>query len=424
MNNFWTLVKYEASKFINRKLVLIFCLACIIFVAAIIISNINHGCPYFKDENTGGLSSVSKEIDVVSQNKGYITYDLLKKAVQSDRELISDENNFITENGNKCETIDAYIKYIMPYENIIYMLNVIYCTDIDSFSTDGLRLYPTIDYNKIADISDKELSEFNERYINFDKDFQSEINNNGPDKITSDKLVDSISVPFYNDYFTGYEEYFTKVQGLSIFIILTVLIVTAPIFSFEYERKSDSILLASKNGKTSLCFAKIFVSASFAIIFSFVILFGMWLSVMAIHGFKGGNVNIQLLDASNIYPITLFRASMIHIVSVVITCLLLSSFIALLSSRVKASTLPVIGIGMAVVILPMFTSISYKNTPLLFRIKMFLPAFSTAFPFGNYFYYIFGQAFIPYKFIWTVSIILTIVFYFLAGYSFKKHQVM
>lgn len=235
--------------------------------------------------------------------------------------------------------------------------------------------------------------------------------------------MEQIKNPLYNDYYGGYEAYINSSKGLALTVLFLILILLAPLFSAEYEEKTEQLLLCTKNGKNSLCKAKIFMAVVVSLFSSILIMGISWLSLLVIFGFEGGNVNIQVINPSCTYPLTLLEACQIHFISVIMASVLFGAFIAFLSAKVKRKTFSVIVIGTLVTIIPMFIWMPLNSSRFLYNVLQLFPVNSVTFKFDMHFIEIFGTLFTPYKFVWIIGAILMIAFSFMAIRSFKNHQV-
>lgn len=236
-------------------------------------------------------------------------------------------------------------------------------------------------------------------------------------------LIDQIKTPLYNDYFGGYQAYINNSKGLALTALFLILMLLAPLFSNEYEEKTEQIILCTRNGKSSLCKAKLFVSLTISLLSSMLIMGIGWLSFLAVYGFEGANVNIQVVNPGCTYPITLLEACKIHFISVMIASVLFGAFITFLSAKVRKRTTSVVVIGTLVTIIPMFVWVPLKASRLVYNALKLFPVNSVTFGFDMCFVDVFGKLFASYKFTWAVSALLVVFFFYMAGCSFKKHQV-
>lgn len=422
MNNFWTLVKFEYRKIIKTKAFLLFSVLCLVYVIVTAVNGASKLTYYINDENMSFQQERQMQMDISRQNKGYISKEMIDNAIQSVKELVSDESNFITDNYGKNITGYAFIKYVMPYQNVISLLNFTYLCDYDSTATDGLELIANnVDYDAISKLSVDDIDKFYADVHEVTSNLLSMQGNlSDEEREHCLQMINNIEVPFYNDYYQGYVNYIQDTQGLAMLVLFSLLIIVAPVFSSEYERKTDYIILSSRNGKGSLCFAKIFVVITFTLLFSAFFMILLWLGHMIPYEFSGGNVNMQILDLSCIFNVTLFQGTLIRFISILISCLMFTMFVSLVSAVVKSKTFPVVGIGMAIIIVPMFMQVT--KSAIIYNLMLFLPAYATAWNMETHFFDIGGSFVTPYKVVWVVSIFMICILPLIAVNSFKKHQ--
>lgn len=424
MNNFWALTGFEFKKIFRRKLFPAAVLICLGIMAAAVFSSLSGGSFHHSvgnDISKYGAMELDKA--VILTNRGYITPQLVYRAILSNREMISDEENyFVNEYGSHLKE-DAYIRYILPYEPVIELLNKVYAEDMDWLSMDALSLVYLGEDKAVdrlgpeqAESFDADLRDFARAMVFRDKGLSA------AEREKNLELIDSIETPLYSDYYGGYEAYIMGSKSLAITVLFMILLLLSPLFSNEYEEKTDQVILCTKNGKGSLCRAKLFVSLIISVLSAALVMGLSWLAFLLLYGFEGGKVNIQVVNPGCTYPINLLEACLIHFVSVIFACALFGALICFLSARVKRSTVPVVIMGTLLTIIPMFIWVPMKSSRIIYGLLKFFPANSVSFGFDMSFFEIFGKLFTPYKFIWFVSTILIAVFSYFASHCFKRHQ--
>ena len=424
MNNFWALAGFEFKKIFRRKTFPAAIIICLGIMAVAVFSSLSGGSFHHSVGNDiSKYEAMELDKAVILTNRGYITPQLIYRAILSNREMISDEENyFVNEYGSHLKE-EAYIRYILPYEQMVELINNVYAEDPDWLSMDALRLNYVRDDKAVDRLSPEQAENFDSDLKDFARAMvlreeglsQAEVEKNL-------ELIDSIETPLYNDYFGGYEAYIMSSKSLAIAVLFMILLLLSPLFSNEYEEKTDQVILCTKNGKGSLCRAKLFVTLVISLLGAALIMGLSWLAFLMLYGFEGGDVNIQVVNPGCSYPITLLEACLIHFVSVLFACVLFGAFTALMSARVKRSTAPVVVMGTLLIIIPMFVWIPLKSSGFMYELLKFFPANSVTFDFDRSFFEIFGVLFTPYKFIWAVSAVLIPLFSLLAAGSFKRHQ--
>ena len=424
MNNFWVLAGFEFKKIFRRKTFPAAIIICLGIMAVAVFSSLSGGSFHHSVGNDiSKYEAMELDKAVILTNRGYITPQLIYRAILSNREMTGNEDNyFVNEYGSHLKE-DAYIRYILPYEPVIELLNKVYAEDMDWLSMDALSLV-YLGEDKAVDRLSPEQAE------NFDSDLKDfaramVLREEGLSQAEVEKnleLIDSIETPLYNDYFGGYEAYIMSSKSLALTALFMILLLLAPVFSNEYEEKTDQVILCTKNGKGSLCRAKLFVALVVSLLSAVLVMGLSWLGFLMLYGFQGGRVNIQVVNPGCSYPFTLLEACCIHFISVVFASVLFGAFTAFMSARVKRSTAPVVVMGTLLTIIPMFIWIPLKSSGFMYELLKFFPVNSVTFDFDRSFFEIFGVLFTPYKFIWALSAVLIPLFSLLDAGSFKRHQ--
>ena len=424
MNNFWVLAGFEFKKIFRRKLFPAAVIICLGIMAAAVFSSLSGGSFHHSvGRDISKYEAMKLDKELILTTRGYITPGLISRAILSNREMTGNEDNyFINENGSHLKE-EAYIRYILPYEPVVELINKVYAEDLDWLAMDALSLeYMGADKAvdrlapEAAEDFDSALKEFARAMVlREDGLSQAEVEKNL-------ELIDSIETPLYNDYFGGYEAYIMNSKTLALTALFMILLLLSPLFSNEYEEKTDQLILCTKNGQGSLCRAKLFVSLVVSLLSAVMVMGLSWLSFLMLYGFQGGRVNIQVVNPGCSYPLTLLEACRIHFISVAFASALFGAFIAFLSAKVKRSTALVVIMGTLLTIIPMFIWVPMKSSRIIYGLLKFFPANSVTFGFDRNFIEIFGVLFTPYKFIWAVSAVLIAVFCCMAVGSFKRHQ--
>lgn len=424
MNNFWTLAGYEFKKIFRRKTFPAAIIICLGIMAAAVFSSLSGGSFHHSVGNDiSKYEAMELDKAVILTNRGYITPQLISRAILSNREMVSNEDNyFVNEYGSHLKE-EAYIRYILPYEPVVELINKVYAQDPDLLAMDALSLEYLGEDKAVERLGPEQAEDFDYALKDFARTMvlrqeglsQAEVEKNL-------ELIDSIETPLYNDYYGGYEAYIMSSKTLALTVLFLILLLLSPVFSNEYEEKTDQVILCTKNGKGSLCRAKLFVSLVVSMLSAVLVMGLSWLAFLLLYGFEGGKVNIQVVNPGCTYPINLLEACLIHFVSVIFACALFGALICFMSARVKRSTAPVVIMGTLLTIIPMFIWVPMKSSRIIYGLLKFFPANSVSFGFDMSFFEIFGKLFTPYKFIWVVSTILIAVFSYFASHCFKRHQ--
>lgn len=96
----------------------------------------------------------------IISNRGYITPELVSEAIMSNREMISNDDNYFSNEYGRHLKEDAYIEYILPYESVVNLVNIIYADDLDWLSMDALRLSYIKDDKAIDSMTPDQVKDF------------------------------------------------------------------------------------------------------------------------------------------------------------------------------------------------------------------------------------------------------------------------
>lgn len=424
MNNFWNLVWFEYKKVLCNKTFFVGMICCVGILAVVVLTSANSD--FFRHMEGGKVSRYeANKMDkaVIVSNAGNITPELVKQAINSNRELKSNDDNYLINEYGKHLKPEAYIKYVLPYELIVPLLNVIYEKDVDNISKHNLSLISVSYEQAIDELSAEVANHFDADLKQFCLDLIPTTKGLTQKEIAKHtEFVNQIEFPLYNDYYGGYEAYSNNSKGISILVFLVILIVLSPIFAKEYEEKTLDLILSFKNGKKSLCKAKLFVAITFSAVLSLAIMVTALFSFFLFFGFEGGNVNWQVLDPSSTYSLTLSQLCIIHLISMFVASILFGIWITYLSAIVQKKAYPVVIIGALTIVLPIFFGVFFNSNRVLHNISLFLPSNAAVFGIDNHFFGVFGTLYKPYEFVWTVSVGLIILGACMAICAFKNHQ--
>ena len=426
MNNFWNLVRFEFKKIFQRKVFWAAIIVCLGMIAITVFASVSGSSFWHKaGSDISQFQAMKQDKATILSGRGYITPELVEKAIRSNQEMISNEDNYLINEFGKHLKEDAYIRYILPYEPVVNLINVVYTDDLDWLSVDAFSLTSVETDKAIDNLTPDSAEHFNTDLKEFMESMVMRQTGLSAEEIEKNMdWIDQIKTPLYNDYFGGYQAYIHSFKGLALTALFLILILLAPLFSNEYEEKTEQIILCTRNGTGSLCKAKLFVSLTISLLSSVLIMGIGWLSFLVLYGFDGANVNIQMINPSCTYPITLLEACQIHFISVMIASVLFGAFITFLSAKVRRRTSSVVVIGTMITIIPMFIWVPLKSSRVIYNALKVFPVNSVTFGFDLCFVDVFGKLFTPYQFTWAISVLLIVIFFYMAICSFKKHQML
>lgn len=233
--------------------------------------------------------------------------------------------------------------------------------------------------------------------------------------------AESVTTPIVYGYAGGWKDFFELAQFL-IFALIAVVIACASVFNVEYREKTDAVLLSTRYGKSRLGKAKI--AAAFIVssaIYWFLALF-LLVVPLVFFGADGGELQLQCWSLLNTYSMSFSAASLASCFIGYLAMLGLLGIVLALSARVRSS-MGILALGAAIVILPTFISNLHNN---IANHVLFLFPYLALDPqnlFGMVSYSI-GPLVFEYPVVLTVFYLALFVGgSLLAAHSFSKHQV-
>ena len=288
--------------------------------------------------------------------------------------------------------------YVNPNESVSYNI----FPDLDV--TDGAKFYQAMETKFDAQLNSSSLALSDEQ-----KEYWS-------------NMASKVDTPLQYGYYEGWEIIISSFE-LLMFAILVICIVIAPVFSGEYQARTDAVILSGKYGKTKLITAKIIASLAFgmvAFVFHIVVACGIPLMIF---GVDGWNLPVQIANTTIPYPFTFLQATLINIGIVCLVLLAMIGLTLLLSSRMKSPYLVLI-VLVPVLFIPMF--LSPNGTTGAYNMTLFLLPYRAVMPeLGKYISYQVGNLVLDIFSVRAILyIVLTVIMLPLARLGFKKHQVV
>lgn len=409
-----TLTRFELRKITRSKLFYIG-IAFVVIVVLLLI-NMRVTGAYITDKNgkeLKGLAAISLRKEYDRQLAGPLTKEKIAKVIERRQKVMQDPKNL---NSNGEMTSEAYAKYEVKDEQINTLIRY-------AFSPLSNYDYQIIDKLKSSDAElfyQKRLEKIN-GYLNYDYSYG---NYSAEDKSFFKQMNDRIPVPFQMDYVTGWEKALQNMQSLFLVLALAIAICLAPVFSGEYQRGTDAIILSSRYGRNKVIVAKIKASFIVSMILLILGIASYTLLLLGIFGFEGGSASVQMLDLLAPVPYTVLQTYLWTIFISSLACLFVGAVTLWLSSRMKSPFQVIIASGIFL-IGPLFIPAS-KSSRLFNHITNLLPgnmlgSFKKVT--GYEVVHILGQLIPEYKAVTGFSIIITALLLPLTYRVFRKHEV-
>ena len=104
-----------------------------------------------------------------------------------------------------------------------------------------------------------------------------------------------ISEPFTYEYADGWSNLWEYAYTINYMLFLLLAISLSNVFSVEYYRKTDAIILCSKYGKKQLYFSKILAGITFSVVSTALLFMATLLSSILVYGTNGFHAALQLV---------------------------------------------------------------------------------------------------------------------------------
>lgn len=168
-----------------------------------------------------------------------------------------------------------------------------------------------------------------------------------------------LETPFVYGYTEGWSNSLDLFLSLNFMLVLTIAVCLSDIFSKEHSRKTDQLILCSRNGRKSLYFSKLAAGMTFGLGTAVFLLVTSILPMLMLYGAEGGGVAIQVY----VYPcsrkLTMLQAVLLMSGVFVAAGVFISIAVMFLSERLE-NVISVMGIMTGGMFLTMMVSIPYR----------------------------------------------------------------
>ncbi|MCI8284430.1 MAG: ABC transporter permease subunit [Firmicutes bacterium] len=407
-----TLIKYEFLKILRKKSTFI------VMAVSLLLTAFLFGLPVLQhqtyDENgvIKGSRGIAYDKAQAEELSVPLTEEYIAETIRGYQQLFEDHNNVGFDGSEKFIIGDAYWNFVAPREKLLSMIAANY--DEPGENTG---------YNKLPELDMTDGADF---YQTREHKIESILND--PSRKMSDaqkeywkNISDKINIPLQYGYYGGWEIIISSFE-LLMFALLCICIVIAPIFSGEYQAKTDAVIMSARYGKTKLITAKIaasFIFAAIAFIVHILVACGIPLTAF---GFSGWNLPLQIAGTTIPYPLTFFKAFLINSGVIFLILMAMISLTLFLSAKMK-SPYTVLIVLVPIIFIPMFltpngTTGIYNLILLLLPYRASMPELSKyiSCQFGGMVLNVFAMRAILYA-------ALTAILIPLAWFGFKKHQI-
>ncbi|EDS78318.1 putative membrane protein [Clostridium botulinum C str. Eklund] len=410
-----TLIRYELRKIFKRK-------STKISLGVILLWLLCLGIFTIKDQDytdksgkmINGLKSIELKKEGVTKHEGYLSKEKLTNVFNDYQKIIKDSKNY--QPNSKWLKNEAFAKYVDKNEILDLLRQDFSYADkynydiIDSLHSKDIKDFYKRRDEKVKEILNKKYSHGS--YSKSEKDYVISLNQ-------------KISKPFYFNYFNGWEEILRRLfQIMAMLIALVISICVAPIFALEYQTGADSVILSTRYGKNKLIIAKILAVFLCATFVYFGLILIVTLGMLWCYGIEGWNAAFQVMSIKSVYPYSVLEVYLLGVAIGYLVILAFSSFIMLLSSKIKTSAIMVIS-GLLIFV-PILVRRDKENLALN-RVMNLFPgnAVNTFVNFSSYDTYSFKNiVLLAPQLITILSVIGICIFVPIAFYNFRNHEVV
>ncbi|KGM96922.1 membrane protein [Clostridium novyi A str. 4552] len=409
------LIKYELKKIFKRKSTKISLVVILLWLLCLGILTVKDQ-DYTDKSGKGinGLKSIELKKEGVTKHAGYLSKEKLTNVFNDYQKIIKDSKNY--QPNSKWLKNEAFAKYVDKNE-ILGLLRQDF-SYADTLNYDIIDSLHSKDINNFYKRRDEKVKEILNKKYSHGSYSQSE-----KDYVLS--LNQKISKPFYFNYFNGWEEILRRLfQIMAMLIALVISICVSPIFAMEYQTGADSVILSTRYGKNKLIIAKILAVLLCATFVYFGLILIVTLGMLWCYGIEGWNASFQVMSIKSVYPYSVLEVYLLGVAIGYLVILAFSSFIMLLSSKIKTSAIMVIS-GLLIFV-PILVRRDKENLALN-RVMNLFPgnAFNTFVNFSSYDTYAFKNiVLLAPQLITILSVIGICIFVPIAFYSFRNHEVV
>lgn len=407
-----TLVKFEFLKILRKKSTLV------VMAASLLVTAFLFGLPvlqfqtYSQEGAIKGLEGISYERDQAAEYSVPLTEEYVTETIREVKRLFEDPGNVGYDGYERFLIKDAYWDGVAPRESLL-----------DTIAKNYANPNESVGYNTLSDLDVSEGANFYEaRQEKIDKLLDD------PSREMSEEqraywqdMNSKVEEPLEYGYYEGWAIIMSSFE-LLMFALLAVCIAIAPVFSGEYQARTDAVILSAKYGKTKVATAKITASYLFgALAFTVHAVVALGLPLAAF-GFDGWSLPLQIANTTIPYPLTFLQAVLVNLGVVYLVLFAMIGLTLVLSAKMRSPYL-VLVVLVPVLFVPLF--LSPNGTTGAYNLTLFLlPYRSTVLEIGKYISYQFGELVLDvFAMRAVVYALLTAALPPLARLIFKKHQV-
>lgn len=336
----------ELKRILKTRSVLIVILGAIVLTALLAYAPISFVRYTYQDEagnevKVKGLEAIKLVKAEQAEYSGIITPEMIVRALAQYQECAGQYENGVYDEKMP---VEEYNKKIAPVSFIVRKLAEVYADDTTGIAAETM------------DLTAEEAGQFYEQCSRHLVDLMNMEQPNRPqarEKATA--MYEKVEKPFA--YYPGTDTNAIEYFGIMVFLMAVIgVVITAPIFSVEYQTESDQILRCTRHGRRRLAAVKLLACFTILTILYAVCMTIFTVTVNSAFGWEARQTDIQFaFSAITFVEMTVGRLQMLVIGIGYLTLLATVFFTLFLSSRLKSVFASAIS-ALIFCILPIFLS--------------------------------------------------------------------
>lgn len=329
MKNFWTLVRFELKKILSRKITWI--AFGIVFLTMLLFG-------FYR-------AIVSHEVDGIRVTAHEEEMQAKAEVKKIAGRAVNDE---LVEEMLMAMGTEQFASYETFYEELVSSL----C---------NIGSYTTLAEAKLAfSVLPEEDIIYTLRQKRIETGMENQYLTEGEKEYWREVLAKEETIPWEYDFFKGADFAWIAVYTAIVLIALMLAVCLANLFAEEHQKRTDQLVLCSRNGKRVLYGAKITAGMLFTMGSTGLILFVTAVPQLIMFGTDGLHAPIQLVVPTSMMQMTFGEMIIYTYILAIIAALLYASIIMCCSELFRNSTVAVMAVIVVLVLIPMMVLVPYK----------------------------------------------------------------
>lgn len=335
MNNFWTLVRFELKKILSRKITWI--AFGIVFVIMLAFGFYRAVASH--EVNGVRITAHEEEMQAKAEEKklaGRLVNDELLEDMFA--AMATDEAAF------------------QPYRTLYNEL----VRDLCGSNTLALSRGSVEGAKEALGISQEEEFVYAARQQQIERKLESQYLTEGEKEYWRDVLETEESVPWEYDYYQGVHFVWVAAYTAIVLIALMLAVCLSNLFAEEHQKKTDQLVLCARNGRKVLCGAKMTAGVLFTMGSTGLVLLATAIPQLIMFGADGWHAPIQLIVPNSMVQMTFGEMILYTYAVAILASILYCSIILCCSELFRNSTVAVMAVIVALVLVPMMVIVPYE----------------------------------------------------------------